>query len=106
MSKLIDKQFKDYSYISRYSSFPFYFNKDDNKYVYGTTNQLKQDLNYRLYKVKQNDTLDTLALDFYNNPTMFWLIADFNHIQDPYIELEIGTELKIPTLSEISFEDN
>lgn len=106
MSILIDKQYKDYYYTSRYSAFPFYFNTNDNKYIYGTTSQLSQGLSYRLYKVKQNDTLDTLALDFYNNPTLYWVIADFNHIQDPYIKLEVGTEIKIPTLSEIVFEEN
>ena len=106
MSVLIDKQYKDYSYISRYSQFPIYYNTQDAKYIYGTTGQLKQSLSYRLHKVEKNDTLDTLALDFYNNPTLFWVIADFNKIQDPYLPLEIGTEIKIPTLSEITFEEN
>lgn len=106
MSVLIDKQYKDYSYLSRYTSFPFYYNIRDGKYIYGTTSQLRQTLGYRLYNVKQNDTLDTLALDFYNNPTLFWVIADFNEIQDPYTKLEVGSQIKIPTLSEIAFEED
>lgn len=104
MDVLKDKQYRNYSYLSRYSSFPFYYNTEDKKYIYGTTSQLNQDITYILYKVKANDTLDSIALDYYNNPTFFWIIADFNQIQDPFIQLIEGTEIKIPTLSEISFE--
>lgn len=104
MDILKDRQFKTYDYVSRYSSFPFYYNTQDRKYVYGTTSQLNQDITYILYKVKARDTLDSIALDYYNNPTFFWIIADFNQIQDPYTELVEGTQIKIPTLSEVSFE--
>lgn len=104
MDVLKDKQYRNYSYLSRYSSFPFYYNTEDKKYIYGTTSQLNRDITYILYKVKANDTLDSIALDYYNNPTFFWIIADFNQIQDPFIQLIEGTEIKIPTLSEISFE--
>lgn len=104
MDILKDRQFKTYDYVSRYSSFPFYYNTQDRKYVYGTTSQLNQDITYILYKVKARDTLDSIALDYYNNPTFFWIIADFNKIQDPYTKLIEGTQIKIPTLSDISFE--
>ena len=101
--KLINKQYKDYDYLSRYTSFPFYYNEDDRKYVYGVTAQVNQNITYVLHEVKANETLDTLALDYYNNPTFFWIIADFNHIQDPFLKLEIGSKLKIPTLNEVNF---
>lgn len=105
MSVLINKQHKSYGYLSRYSSFPFYYNTNDSKYVYGITAQLKQNIPYVLHKIKPHETLDSIALDMYNNPTFFWVIADFNHIQDPYIKLKIGDTLKIPSLSDISFEE-
>ena len=101
--KLTNKQYKDYDYLSRYTSFPFYYNEEDRKYVYGVTSQLNQNVTYVLHEVKANETLDTLALDYYNNPTFFWIIADFNHIQDPFLKLEIGSKLKIPTLNEVNF---
>lgn len=101
--KLTNKQYKDYDYLSRYTSFPFYYNEEDRKYVYGVTSQLNQNITYVLHEVKVNETLDTLALDYYNNPTFFWIIADFNHIQDPFLKLEIGSKLKIPTLNEVNF---
>jgi hypothetical protein len=69
--KLTNKQYKDYDYLSRYTSFPFYYNEEDRKYVYGVTSQLNQNITYVLHEVKANETLDTLALDYYNNPTFF-----------------------------------
>ena len=101
--KLTNKQYKDYDYLSRYTSFPFYYNEGDRKYIYGVTSQLNQSITYVLHEIKVNETLDTLALDYYNNPTFFWIIADFNHIQDPFLKLEIGSKLKIPTLNEVNF---
>ena len=103
MGKLKDKQYKTYNYLSRYASFPFYYNIKDNKYIYGTTSQLDTTVNYMEYKVETNDTLDSIALMFYNNPTFYWVISDFNRIQDPFKKLKVGTVLKIPTLSNIKF---
>ena len=97
---------KDYNMRnSRYEAFPYYFNKQDNKYFYGLSAHLKQkDISYIGHKVKQGDTLDTLALYYYNNPTYFWVIADFNRIRDPYEELKIDSLIKIPTFTKISFD--
>jgi nucleoid-associated protein YgaU len=102
---LTDKQFKNYTKISRYSGVPFYFNYVDNKYQYGMGTNLKDDTSYKTHKVVEGDTLDSLALYYYNNPTYFWIIADFNRIQDPYMDLKIGSYLKIPTFSTIEFLD-
>lgn len=105
MDVLRDKSYKSYNYFSRYEGVPYYYHTEDVRYVYGTGSHINQNTSYSLHKVKINDTLDTLALDYYNNPTFFWVIADFNHIQDPYKKLKEGTELKIPVLNEVSFEE-
>lgn len=105
MVEIKDKSYKEYDYISRYSTFPYYYNVADNKYMQGMTGQLNDKTTYLLYKVKQNDTLDTIALDIYSNSTYFWVIADFNRIRDPFKKLEVGTFLKIPTLANISFQE-
>lgn len=105
MDVLIDKQYKEYDYFSRYVSFPIYYHTQDKKYVYGITSQIKDSTTYILHKVKNNETIDSLALDYYNNPTLFWAICDFNKIQDPYTKLEVGSSIKIPTLSDISFKE-
>ena len=105
METLINKKYKNYDRVSRYQVFPTYFHRIDNKHIYGLTSHLiTEGTNYVSHKVKQGDTLDTLALYYYNNPTYFWVIADFNRIRDPYEDLEIGRILKVPTFSNIAFD--
>ena len=105
MGQLINKNYKNYDRVSRYVTFPYYYNRVDNKYIYGLTCHLKKEnISYVVHLVEDNDTLDSLALYYYNNPTYFWAIADFNNIQDPYLELVAGTKLKIPTFSNIEFD--
>ena len=104
MDVLKDKKYKQYTRISRYSSFPYYYNTLDDKYVEGTTKYLADDSEYRLIKVKRGDTYDTLALQYYNNPTYYWVICSFNRIQDPFKTPAPDTYLKIPVLSEINYD--
>ena len=103
MDKLIDKSYKTYDYVSRYSGFPYYYDKTDEKYIYGTTSHLNTETPYVIHTIAKGDTLDTLALDYYNNPTFYWIIADFNRIRDPYIKLVVGSQIKIPSFSSIEF---
>lgn len=105
MSRIINKAYKNYNKISRYAVFPYYYNSLDDKYMYGLTSHLKnEDTKYVNHKIKQNETLDSIALYYYNNPTYYWIIADFNRIQDPFEKLEIGRVLRIPTFSNIKFD--
>lgn len=103
---LTNKNFKAYDYTCRYTPYPFYFNNLDQKYIYATTSQLIDDNTYVLHTIRRNDTLDSLALTYYNSPLYFWVIADFNKIQDPLAQLKEGDTLKIPTLSNIRFEED
>ena len=104
MEVLIDKSYKKYNGVSRYQNVPYYYNTEDNKYVYGTTTHLRDNTAYTIHIVQQNDTLDTLALAYYNNPTYYWVIADFNRICDPFEKLEVGKRVKIPSFSAIEFQ--
>lgn len=104
MDVLINKTYKKYDRVSRYGNFPYYYNVLDDKYVYGTTAYLDDSTPYTLHKVTPNDTLDTLALDYYGNPTFFWVIADFNRIQDPCESLEKFEYIKIPSFSNLVFK--
>ena len=103
MDVLKDKSYLQYDYISRYINFPYYYNSLDDKYIYGTTAQLNKDIPFTLYKTVFNDTFDSISLKFYGNPTYYWVICDFNNIQDPFSILEPNTQLKIPTLKSVSF---
>ena len=103
MDILTNKSYRDYDYISRYSTFPYYYNEQDKKYMQGLTGQLDDNSTFILHEVKPNETLDSIALDNYSNSTYFWVIADFNRIRDPFKKLQVGSTLKIPTLADIRF---
>ena len=103
---LTDKTYKDYDYNCRYINTPYYFHNQDQKYVYGTSSHLSEDNTYVYHTVRRNDTLDSISLTYYNTPLYFWVIADFNRIQDCLAELIPGQKLKIPTLSTIQFKDD
>ena len=104
MNVLIKKQYKDYDKLSRYSNFPFYFHTRDNKYIYGKTSHLNPNTLYTEHTIGPRDTVDSLALYYYNNPTLYWIICDFNRINDPYKKLIPGEKIKIPSISNIEFE--
>lgn len=103
MDALIEKTYRNYDYISRYTSFPYYYHEEDDKYIYGTTAQLEDSIGYVEHIVGKFDSFDSLALKYYNNPTLYWVICDFNKIQDPYQELVMGQRIRIPSLSNITF---
>lgn len=101
---LVNKAFKNYNYISRYETIPYYFHTLDQKYVYGTAYQMKKDINFLQHTVETNETFDSISLTYYNTPLYYWVIMDYNNIQDPFIDLKKGDVLLIPTLSAIAFE--
>lgn len=103
---LTNKKYKDYSYMSRYNNFPYYWDTIDKKYVYGTTSWLNDETIYSIHTVQEGDTIDSLALYYYGNPTLFWIICDFNRITDPYIDLVVGSGIKIPSISTLRFLQN
>ena len=95
-----------YNYLSRYSSIPSYYNSEDKKRYYGPAKQLSRDLaSHAKHIVKQHESLDTIALKYYNNPLYWWVIADVNSIRDPF-NLPVGKELSIPSLNDIKFVDS
>ena len=106
MNTLINKTYKDYSYTSRYTPFPYYYHIRDDKYTYGITAYLDDTTIYHMHTVVQGDTIDNLALQYYNNPTLFWIICSFNHIRNPYSDLKVGSLIKIPSIANIKFDMN
>lgn len=104
MSVLKNKVYNNEARLSRYTPFPYYYHSIDDKYVRGTVSYLKDTTPYTLHVVGNYESFDSLALKYYKNPTLYWIICSFNRIQDPYTELEVGTTIKIPSLSTIEFE--
>ena len=58
-------------------------------------------------RIKQGDTLESLSAEYYGRPDYYWVIADFNRMPDPFVELFGSKEtLLIPSLATISFRKN
>ena len=106
MNALKDKNYKNYTYTCRYSAFPYYYNKLDDKYMYGLTGHINKDIPFIVHKIRDTDTLDSLALKYYGRPDNFWVIADFNDITDCLESLvSFGKTIRVPTLSAIAFSE-
>lgn len=103
MNTLKNKQYAQFDYTSRYTSIPYYYDTLKQRQIYGIGSNLKKDTAWVAHKIKPRDTLDSLSLKYYNNPTYWWIIAFFNDIQDPFIILKIGSVIKIPSISSIEF---
>lgn len=105
MDVLTSIQSKTYDYISRYTRFKIAYNTLDGKYVYEVTSQIKNNLQCVIHNVKPTDDLDFLANKYYGRPDYYWIIADYNRIQDPFVRLsDKYTTLKIPSITEIEYE--
>lgn len=104
MDDLKNKMFNNFDYVCRYTSVPYFYNKRLEREWYGIGQQLLKTTAWVAHEVKPEDTLDTLALTYYNNPTYWWIIAYFNNIPDPFINLKEKFDiLKIPSISSIEF---
>lgn len=105
MDTLIKKTYYNYDYKSRYTPFPYYYDTLSEREIYGIGANMKKGIEWVAHKVKQEDTLDNLALYYYSNPSLWWIIAYFNDIQDSFKPLIDQFEIiKIPNMSSISFE--
>lgn len=105
MDVLKDKATIQRDYISRYENFSYYYHTIDKKYIQGITAQLDASSPHVVVKLDQSMTLDSLANKYYGRPDYWWIIADFNRIQDPFISLiPRFTEIKIPSIADISYK--
>lgn len=55
------------------------------------------DITYTVTNMTQN-RLDLISLKMYNSPIYWWIIAEANFIFDPFNEVYVGRELRIPPL--------
>ncbi len=97
--------YKRYTYLSRYESFPYYYDDYNNRYYYGLTSSMSKDTPYAAYVVKVGDTYDSIAYDVYGNSLFYWVICYFNNIFDCLEEPEVGTVLKLPSINSVTFNE-
>ena len=104
MDTLTNKQYANFDYLSRYTDTPYYYDTLSDRQIFGIGTNLKNTTEFVTHKVTSHDTLHSLALKYYNNPTFWWIIASFNDIQDPFKPLiDKYTTIKIPSISSIEF---
>ena len=104
MDTLKNKNYESYDYLSRYTHVPYYFDTLKQREVYGIGSNMSKDSPYVSHKVASGDTLHKLSLQYYNNPTYWWVIAYFNDIQDAFISLKDHYSiLRIPNIAGVTF---
>lgn len=104
MDTLKNKMYANFDYISRYANTPYYYDTLKDRPIFGIGTNLKTTSEFVTHTVKSTDTLHSLSLKYYNNPTYWWVIAYFNNIQDPFKRIQDKyTTLKIPNISNIEF---
>lgn len=104
MDTLKNKTYASFDYLSRYTNTPYYYDTVSGKEIYGIGTNLKTNTEFVTHEVRSNDTLHSLALKYYNNPTFWWVIAYFNDIQDSFKPLRNKYKtLRIPSISSIEF---
>ena len=54
----------------------------------------------RFHTVVEGDRIDLLAYRYLGDPTLWWVICDFNDIAFP-LELTVGATLRIPSLERV-----
>ena len=68
-------------------------------------NSLKfpEDSSETLVTIKQEDVLrpDLIGQKAYNSPDLYWVVMEYNNIQDPMFDLKIGQILKIPAIEKV-----
>lgn len=95
------------------------YNTKNGRYVFGGTtevsaavvewwsrNTLRRDPTDIVYffEKKYEGRPDMLGFVFYGDPGMWWIIAQYNSILDPFEELKEGKILIIPTLERVKAE--
>lgn len=61
-------------------------------------NYIELSTTYLTYKTLQGDTWDAIAIDFYGNANMSYVIINANLSFSDYVILDGGMELKIPII--------
>lgn len=106
MDTLKNKKYLQYGYLCRYTGTPFYYDTIQERESAGIAQDISKDAPSFTHITKRGESLDALALKYYNNPTYWWIIAMFNNIQDAFID-NLKAQyplLQIPNIASVVFE--
>lgn len=65
-------------------------------YKYPWNCDIQSETNDLYIQITNITRLDRLAYDYYNDPKLWWVIAQVNNIKNPLTDLEIGMLIRIP----------
>lgn len=88
--------------LSRYMRYRRIVDDNQHTYIESPNTEKIDDTNckYHMVEVSEAGRLDIIANIYYNDPTLYWIIAIANNIIDPFIIFP-GTILKIPQYSNV-----
>lgn len=90
-----------YNHVCRYKNTPTLFDDTFSVYYHRFGQNFTVDGSNQDEYIKVDDTtenrLDIIASNYYNNPTMWWVIAGANNILDVF-NVPKGTILRLPSL--------
>lgn len=106
MDTFNNKRYASFNYTCRYTGVPYYYDTVGKRDVFGIGKPMLKNTSWAAHKVMPDDSLDSLALKYYNDPTYWWIIAYFNNIIDPFTPLHGKFSIiRIPNISSIEFAD-
>ena len=89
---------------SRYKDTNLYTDRSG-KTFFGTWKRLQilDITDFDFYQIKEQDIgrFDLIAYDVYKDPSLFWVIMDFNAIVDSYFGVYVGQKIKIPSKNQV-----
>ena len=59
----------------------------------------------RAYEVREGDTWVSLSFKIYGDSALWWVLAEYNDVVDPFAELVPGTTLVIPSNDVVFFDE-
>lgn len=90
--------------LSRYTGGVVSRNRNDEDFiVLRNSLNLEEGDNDRFIEVTQEfiNRPDLLSSKVYGTPELWWVIYEFNEIQDPIIDLKVGQVLRIPEIERV-----
>jgi len=87
---------------SRYTNGTFTLNPEDEEFLILRENLEIPESSEDIFFVVEGEHIyrpETIAVEVYDRPELWWVIADINNIREPLFDLEVGQELRIPPLA-------
>ena len=99
--KKVEGVFRNLPSTSLLRAFPVFEDEEKTKYTncfrsFSISNQIQTNtFMFEWYQVEEEEYLDNISAKYYGTPLLWWMVANFNDIVNPFEALEPGESLKI-----------